>query len=126
MDKVLMIITGVPPTYDDDDLCHITTAFPRTRDEYISVSYRGLFYSTIKSDTLSQNQGAAFDVPYTSIDNLFDGTIFPTQPPDTLGTMLMKGMALLDRSVRHVSRKSGAFLCLLNVPQANFINTPSQ
>lgn len=86
MDKVLMIITGVPPTYDDDDLCHITTAFPRTRDEYIS--------------------GAAFDVPYTSIDNLFDGTIFPTQPPDTLGTMLMKGMALLDRSVRHVSRKS--------------------
>ncbi|KAG8918712.1 hypothetical protein FRC01_001692 [Tulasnella sp. 417] len=68
IDKVLRIITGVPPTYDDDNVCHITTAFPRTRDEYIS--------------------GAAFDVPYASVDNLFDGTGFPAQHVDTIGMSL--------------------------------------
>lgn len=37
LDKIIRFITGVPPSYDDTDVCHITTAFPRTRDEYVSV-----------------------------------------------------------------------------------------
>ncbi|KAG9001524.1 hypothetical protein FRB90_011599 [Tulasnella sp. 427] len=66
LDKTLRIITSTPPTYDDDDLCHITTVFPRTLQEYMS--------------------GSAFNIPYASIDNLFDGSEFPMHPPDTIAS----------------------------------------
>lgn len=84
LDKIIRFVTGVPPTYDDTDACHITTAFPRTRDEYVS--------------------GTAFEVPYASVDSLFDGTSSASQYQDSLGTLHMKGVALLDRAMRYVSR----------------------
>lgn len=37
LDKTIRYITGTPPTYDETEVCHITTVFPRTRDEYVSV-----------------------------------------------------------------------------------------
>lgn len=88
LDKIIRFITGVPPSYDDTDVCHITTAFPRTRDEYVS--------------------GTAFEVPYASIDSLFDGSSSASQFQDSLGTLQMKGLALLDRAMRYVSRTSAS------------------
>lgn len=84
LDKIIRYITGAPPTYDETEVCHITTVFPRTRDEYVS--------------------GTAFEVPYASIDSLFDGTRSSLQYQDSVGTMQMKGFALLDRAMRYVSR----------------------
>ncbi|KAG8933725.1 hypothetical protein FRC01_007442 [Tulasnella sp. 417] len=84
LDKITCLLTGVPPTYDDTDVCHITTAFPRMRDEYVS--------------------GTAFEIPYASVDSLFDGTSFSSQHQDSLNTLQMKGVALLDRAMRYVSR----------------------
>ncbi|KAG8988173.1 hypothetical protein FRB90_002929 [Tulasnella sp. 427] len=84
LDKVIRMITGAPPTYDETDVCRITTAFPRTRDEYVS--------------------GTAFELPYASIDSLFDSRSFPAQFQDSLGTLEMKALALLDRALRFVVR----------------------
>ncbi|KIO27273.1 hypothetical protein M407DRAFT_7353 [Tulasnella calospora MUT 4182] len=89
LDKIIRFVTGVPPTYDDTDACHITTAFPRTRDEYVS--------------------GTAFEVPYASVDSLFDGTSSASQYQDSLGTLHMKGVALLDRAMRTATDVKAAF-----------------
>ncbi|KAG9048811.1 hypothetical protein FS837_012013 [Tulasnella sp. UAMH 9824] len=48
--------------------------------------------------------GTAFEVPYASIDSLFDGTSSASQYQDSLSTLQMKGLALLDRAMRYVSR----------------------
>ncbi|KAG8900108.1 hypothetical protein FRB99_006255 [Tulasnella sp. 403] len=78
-DKTRSLMTGLPANYDETVDAHITTVWPRTLDEYIS--------------------GTAFDVPYSSMDDLFDGST-PVGPLNTPFMMMFKGAALLDRAHR--------------------------
>ncbi|KAG8976793.1 hypothetical protein FRC05_003143 [Tulasnella sp. 425] len=80
-DKVRSFLTGLPPTYDNDETCHVTTAFPQDLEKYIS--------------------GEAFMVPHSSCDSLFDGS---EQAPDNINALPLKALTLLDYAIRYATR----------------------
>lgn len=88
-DKTRSLMTGLPPAFDGSDTAHITSAWPRAMDEYIS--------------------GHAFTVPYSSYGHLFDGSTPPERLVDKPFSMLFKGAALLDRAIRLISYENGEF-----------------
>ncbi|KAG8950229.1 hypothetical protein FRC04_007863 [Tulasnella sp. 424] len=86
---------------------------PKDREELairISLFWQSYFldkiirYITGTPPTYDETEGTAFEVSYASIDSLFDGTPSSLQYQDSVGTMQMKGFALLDRAMRYVSR----------------------
>ncbi|KIO33634.1 hypothetical protein M407DRAFT_17595 [Tulasnella calospora MUT 4182] len=80
-DKVRSLLTGLPPTYDNDDTCHVTTAFPLDLQKYIT--------------------GEAFILPHASCDSLFDGS---EQPADNIQALPLKALTLLDYAIRYATR----------------------
>ncbi|KAG8901065.1 hypothetical protein FRC01_009937 [Tulasnella sp. 417] len=80
-DKVRSLLTGLPPTYDNDETCHVTTPFPLDLQKYIT--------------------GEAFILPHVSCDSLFDGS---EQPTESIQSMPLKALTLLDYAIRYATR----------------------
>ncbi|KAG8914729.1 hypothetical protein FRC00_011277 [Tulasnella sp. 408] len=80
-DKVRSLLTGLPPTYDNDETCHVTTPFPLDLQKYIT--------------------GEAFILPHASCDSLFEGS---EQPSDNIRTLPLKALTLLDYAIRYATR----------------------
>ncbi|KAG9012167.1 hypothetical protein FRB90_006816 [Tulasnella sp. 427] len=81
-DKVRSLLTGLPPTYDNDETCHVTTAFPLDLEVYTS--------------------GEAFEQPSISCDSLFDGN--NAELPENIQSLPLKGLTLLDYAIRFATR----------------------